>query len=107
MARIGLATLQYNKEEGGLAVPHSRAYYLASQLQQLGGWGLIDMSDPICRLLALTDESTTALTCLEAGYMHFDPGAPTILLLKTLWSYIKQMLGIQGFLTHTPPSGET
>lgn len=78
--------LQYNMDEGGLAAPHSRAYYLASQLQQLGGWEIIDTSDPICRLLHVTGgEDITALASLEAGYLHLDPGAPTILLLKTLW----------------------
>lgn len=34
--------------------------------------------------------------------MHLDSKAPTIALLKTLWSYIKNMLEMQGFLTHTP-----
>lgn len=78
-ARISLLMLPYSKHEGGLAAPHSRAYYLASQLQQLGGWGLTDISDPIRKLLHVTSEdNTTALTCLEAGYPHLDPGAPTI-----------------------------
>lgn len=34
--------------------------------------------------------------------MHLDLGAPTVKLLNTLWSYIRKLLGIRGFLTHTP-----
>lgn len=34
--------------------------------------------------------------------MHLHSTASTVVLLKTLWSNIKKMLGIRGFLTHTP-----
>lgn len=78
MARIRLSTLQYIKDEGGLVVPHYRAYYFTSQIQQLGGWGMIDLADPIPRLLAIPDESISALTWLEAVYLYLDPGAPTL-----------------------------
>lgn len=44
----------------------------------------------------------SALTYLEAGFMHLEPTAPMVVLLKTLWSFLKNMLGIQSFLTHTP-----
>lgn len=83
-------------------VPHPRAYYLASQLQQLGGWGMIDLANPIRRLLDIPCESASALTWLEAGYMHLDPRAPTVKLLNTLWFFIRKLLGMRGFLTHTP-----
>lgn len=63
---------------------------------------MVDLTDPIRRLLVTPDENISALDCLEAGYMNLDPKALTVMLLKTLWSYIKKMLGIQGFLTYTP-----
>lgn len=36
-ARISLQMLQRPINEGGMAVPHPYSYYLAAQLQQLGG----------------------------------------------------------------------
>lgn len=36
-AKIRLSTLQLQKQEGGVALPHPFSYYLASQLQYLGG----------------------------------------------------------------------
>lgn len=97
IATISL-TLQYRKDKGGLAVPQSRACYLASQLQQLGGWGVIDLADATRRLLATWNENMTALAYLEAGFMHLDPEAPTVRMLKTLRAYTKKytkkMLGI-------------
>lgn len=49
-ACISLATLQYGKDQGGMAVPHARVY-LASQLQQLGAGGHVDSWDPICKII--------------------------------------------------------
>lgn len=37
VARVKLTTLQYPKDQGGLVVPHSLTYFLATQLQQLTG----------------------------------------------------------------------
>lgn len=37
VARIGLETLRRPEEKGGLAVPDPRGYFLAAQLQQMGG----------------------------------------------------------------------
>lgn len=36
-AKIRLSTLQLQKQEGGVALPHPFSYFLASQLQYLGG----------------------------------------------------------------------
>lgn len=62
----------------------------------------MDSMDPIHRLLSPPGDDISALPCLEMEIMHLDSKAPTTVLLKTLWFYIKKMLGMQGFLTHTP-----
>lgn len=61
-----------------------------------------DTLDPIRRLLDISSDDAIALSTLEAGYAHLDRRLPSIALLKTLWSYIKWLLGVQGFLTLTP-----
>lgn len=67
-ARISLSTLQYGKDQGGMAVPHSRAYYLSSLLQQLAGWGHVDPLDPITNIIIPHGAGDFALTHLEAGF---------------------------------------
>lgn len=81
-------TLQFGKGQGGLAVPNSRSYYLAYQLQQLGGWGHMNPSDPICALFPPQDVDHPALFYLEAGFTHLGNVGPTLALLRTLRPYV-------------------
>lgn len=46
MARIKFTTLQYPKDQGEMAVPHSITYFMATQLQHLSGWDLLVVEDP-------------------------------------------------------------
>lgn len=61
--------LQAGKDQG-LVVPHARAYFLASQIQQLGGWGVIALSDSIRNVLIPEESAHSALLHLEGGFSH-------------------------------------
>lgn len=88
------------KDQGGLAVPHSRAYYIASQIQQLGG--LLDPLDLVRNMLIPVDSEYSALAHLEEGFTHLPSDIPTIHLLNTLWKHTKSLLNVTGFLSCTP-----
>lgn len=63
---------------------------------------MLDPKDPIRKLVILEDNNYSALTNLEAGFLHLDPEAPTVKLLISLWAYVKKLIGITGFLSSTP-----
>ena len=67
VARISLTTLQYGKDRGGLAVPHPKTYFLATQIQQLAGWEREGGEDPNRNMVTGTDPSLKAASHLEMG----------------------------------------
>lgn len=101
-ARISMHSLQLAKDQGGMAVPHPRYYFVASQLQQLNNWGEVDPSDPIRSLLLPDGSSLPVLAHLEAGFTHLSYSLPTITLLNTLWKYVRSLLHIKGVCSWTP-----
>lgn len=78
MAHIRLTTLQMGKDQGVLAVPHSRAYFLASQIQQLRGWELSDPSNSVRNMLILEGSDYSAFAHLEKGFSHLSSELPTV-----------------------------
>lgn len=102
VARISLSTLQYGKDRGGAAVPNPKLYFYASQLQHLSGLGLLNDFDSVENMLRTGTLNTSVLAILEAGLLHLPQTAPTIVLLKKLWSTVKSKLQVLGFLAETP-----
>lgn len=102
VARISLATLQYGKDRGGLAVPHSKMYFLASQLQQMAGWGREGNEDPICNLMTISDPALKAASHMEMDLPSMNGSEPTSILLKRVWGEIQKALKITGVLPFTP-----
>lgn len=85
-----------------MAVPNMRLYFLASQLQHLGGCGGVDIIDPICNILFHVTSSLPAASHLEADLPQYPKSMPIINLLSKLWGLIKHSLGMRGFTMHTP-----
>ena len=102
VARIRLSTLQYDKDQGGAAVPNPKFYFLASQMQHLCGMGRANDNDSIDTLLRAGSGSASVLASLEAGFPHLPRAAPTVVLLGKLWSMVRSTLGVSGFLVDTP-----
>ena len=102
VARISLSSLQLAKDQGGMAVPHARYYFVASQLQHLGGWGEEDAEDPIRLLVVPCGSELSALSHLEAGLTHLSGSLPTVRLLNSLWKYTRALLRIKGICSFTP-----
>lgn len=100
--QISLHTLWLTKEQGGLAVPHARIYFVASQIQHLGGWGDIDADDPIRSLLIPDRSPLPAIAHLEASLVHISQTLPTINLLNTVWKFTRSILKITGPCEFTP-----
>lgn len=101
-ALISLNSLQLPKDQGGMAVPHARYYFIASQIQHLSNWGGIDSSDPIRSLLVPNESNLSALTYLDAGLTHIPSTFPSIILLNTLWKYVRTHFKIRGICSFTP-----
>lgn len=78
------------KEQGSLAIPHSRAYYIASQIQQLGGGVRWTRWVPLGSFLYHRNSTCPALTYLEAGFTHIDTTVPTI----SFWTHYGSMLNL-------------
>lgn len=102
VARISLSTLQYGKDRGGAAVPNPKLCFYASQLQHLSGLGSPGESDPIDGLLRTGTSITSVLAGLEVGLPHLPQTAPTFILLKKLWTTVKNSLRVSGIFAETP-----
>lgn len=102
--KISLHLINYpTNGEGsrGLVVPHSRTCYIAPQIQQLGGWGLLEPLDSVRNMLIPEDSAYSVLAHLEEGFPNLPSDSPTVLLLNTLWKYTKTILNVTGFLSCT------
>lgn len=102
VARVKLTTLQYPKDEGGLAFPHSLTYFLASQLQHLTGWDLPLVADPSRTLLIRSLLEFSILSQMEMGLPELPSQCPTIQLLLKFRVELKHRLCLTGFLPCTP-----
>lgn len=98
VASLKLTTLQYPKDQGGLAVPRAFTYFLAAQLQQLTGWDIPNMLDPSRTLLISSLADYFAVSQVEQGFSDMAPRCPTAKLILKLWAEFKCRLGIEGFM---------
>lgn len=101
MARNKLATLQFPKDRGGLAVPHSQMYYFAAQLHQFTEWDRVDMLYSRDLLLG-SDTGYSVFSHMEMGLPEVPSHCPTVQLLMKLWKSVKHTLGLTGFLHQMP-----
>lgn len=101
-AHISLTTLQYNKDRGGLAFLHAKMYFMASQMQQLTGWGQCDTSDPIAKLISLLNPNLPASSYLEIDLPSLPSSSLKAALLGKVWKALKEALNIADPLDFTP-----
>ena len=90
------------EKRGGLAVPHPKTYFLASQIQQLAGWEREEREDPNRNLVTGTAPSLKAASHLEMGLPSMPQAAPTGTLLRKVWGELRKTVGTEGVLPFTP-----
>lgn len=99
MARIRLYTLQLQKQEGGVALSHPISYFLASQLQHVGGCDTEKGQWEGKMILQITPHNSL-VEIMEAGsFLH---GPPTLDLMIRVWEAVKKILGYIGLTEYTP-----
>lgn len=98
-ATIQLSTLQCQKQEGGVALPHPFSYILASQIQHMGGCNFGGQEVGRKRLLQNTPHDSI-VEALEAG--SFPSGLPTLNLMMRVWDTVKVILKYDGLTEYTP-----
>lgn len=101
-ARISLTTLQYGKDKGGLAVPHPKMYFIASQIQKLAGWGKDAGEDPVINLFVMSSPSLKAASHMEMDLPSILYSTPTSVLLRKVWQEFQKAEALKGPLPFTP-----
>ena len=99
-ARIRLQTMQLPVKEGGMAVPHPRTYFLASQLQHMVGCGIQNSGNNGFRLILLRSPHKILIEALEADSLHYQ--CPTVKLINKVWQTTKALLGYTGVTEYAP-----
>lgn len=99
-ARISLRTLRQPEEKGGLAVPDPYGYFLASQLQQMGGSNRPWEEGVAGSVLWNDIGHDTIVEALEAD--AFSTKCPTTQLMVKAWVQAKRTLGYTGFAEFSP-----
>lgn len=99
-ARISLQTLQRPTREGGLAVPQPYNYFLAAQLQHIGGCETQDWRDPSGKIMLQDSLHKSLIEALEAGSLQ--DGPPTCRLVNKVWQTTKWIMGYRGFTEFLP-----
>lgn len=98
-ARIRLSTLQLQKQEGGVSLPHPFSFFLGSQLQYLGEGNIVGQEVGRNMLLQITLHESIP-EALEAG--SFPPKLPTLNIMMRVWDTVKTILDYRGFTEFTP-----
>lgn len=100
VARIKLSTLQYPKELGGMAVPHSFYILFGCAVAAPFCVGPAGNARPLQDIADLEEYAT--MSQLEMGIPAALPECPTVQLIAKLWKEIKKRMGMTGFLACTP-----
>lgn len=77
-------------------------YFMASQLQQLVGWGREAGEDPVINLVTMSDPLLKAASHMEMDLPSIPHSAPTGDLLRKVWREFQKALKIRGSLPFTP-----
>lgn len=99
LARIRLNTLQLQKRDGGIALPHAFSYFLASQLQHMGGCNT-EEGELERKMLLQNTLHRSLVETMEAG--SFPWGQSAFDLMMRVWDAAKAALGYRGFTEYTP-----
>lgn len=98
---IRLEILQLPKD-GGLAVPNAILYYLASQLQQLYGWNVIDCEDPIQQIIFSKLPIEPLVQLIVAHHFHNKCSWPTFNLIHNIWTTIQKDTQYERYTQYMP-----
>lgn len=85
---------------GGLAIPHPYSYFLAAQLQHLGGCESQGMLNTNGKLMTQDTPHGSLAEALEAG--SFQDGSPTYKLVTKVWQATKRIMGYGGPTEFSP-----
>ena len=99
-ARISLRTLQLPTNKGGLAVPHPYSYFLAPQLQHLGGCSIEGGGNASGKMMLRGSPHSTVIETLEAN--SFLVKSPTVKMMVRIWQAGKLALGYKGLTEYSP-----
>lgn len=83
-----------------MAVPDPRCYFLASQMQHVGGSNRGDCIGAGCNILLNDTKHDTIVEAMEAD--SFDTKCPTIQMMVKVWVHVKKLLGYTGFAEFSP-----
>lgn len=82
-----------------MALPHPFSYFLASQLQHMGGCES-EGGERERKMLLQNTLHNSLVETLEAG--SFLRGLPTLELMARVWEAAKKTLGYRGFTEYSP-----
>lgn len=99
-ARIGLQTLRRPAEKGGLGVPDPGCYFLASQVQHMGGCNRLGKGVTGNNVLLGDTNRDTIVEALEAD--SFITRCPTTQLMVKSWTKVKKIMGYVDFSEFSP-----
>ncbi|XP_073455487.1 cysteine protease ATG4A isoform X2 [Aquarana catesbeiana] len=100
--RIKLETLQQAQDRGGIAVPNSRLYFFAAQLQHWCGWEEIDDQDPIQNIIMTQFKPLPLVQRIVSHRFYEKRKFPTFYLIHKLWETIRIITQHKGYKRHMP-----
>lgn len=99
-ARIGLQKLQCPTTEGGLGVPHPFTYFLAAQLQQLGGCAIDGGGSKSAQITLQGSPHSSLVEALEAESLQGE--IPKLKMITRVWQTTKRIMGYKGTSEYSP-----
>lgn len=99
-ARISLQTLQRPAREGGMTVPHPYRYFLAAQLQHLGGCESLGAANASGKIMLVGSPHKSLAGALEAGSLRCE--LPTHKMVGKVWQSVKRDMGYKGLTEFSP-----
>lgn len=92
--------LQRPATEGGMAVPHPFGYYLAAQLQQLGGCATVGGGNNSAKIMLQGNLYNSLVEALEADSLQRE--SPTLKMINKVCQTVKRIMGYKGISEHSP-----
>lgn len=100
--RIKLEILQQAKDRGGIAIPNSRLYFIAAQLQHWHGWEEVDMQYPIQNIIISQFKISPKVQRIEFHHFYKNRKFPTFHLTHRLWEAARTITQHKGYTRHMP-----
>lgn len=92
--------MQLPATEGGMAVPHLFSYYLAAQLQQLGGCATMGGENISVKIMLQGNLHNSVAEALEADSLQRESSTPK--MITKVWQTVKRIMGYKGVSEHLP-----